>query len=324
MKKGAKVLLIIAALLVLIGAVTVGFGLILADGDFSKLSTFKYETNTYEIGEDFENIVIDTDTADIAFAKSEDGKCRVVLYERENVKHSATVKDGTLKIEENDTRKWYEHIGINFTSPRITVYLPKSEYALLTVDGDTGDTEIPGVLSFGSIQVSVDTGDINCFASVRENIGISTDTGDVFLDGVKASAISITTTTGDVYLSGVNATGGISVNVTTGEIGIKNTTCGSFTSHGSTGDITLTDTVAYGILVIERSTGEVKFNGADAAEIYVTTDTGDVDGSLLTDKVFIVKSDTGDIEVPRTQSGGRCEITTDTGDIEITVGRARN
>ena len=55
----------------------------------------------------------------------------------------------------------------------------------------------------------------------------------------------------------------------------------------------------------------------DAAEIFVETDTGDVKGSLLSEKVFIPKSDTGDIKVPKTVTGGRCEITTDTGDIKI-------
>jgi len=40
---------------------------------------------------------------------------------------------------------------------------------------------------------------------------------------------------------------------------------------------------------------------------------------LLTDKVFITKTDTGSINVPDSITGGRCEIKTDTGDIKITV-----
>ena len=30
-------------------------------------------------------------------------------------------------------------------------------------------------------------------------------------------------------------------------------------------------------------------DGSDAAELFITTDTGDVEGSLLTEKVFIVE-----------------------------------
>jgi len=70
---------------------------------------------------------------------------------------------------------------------------------------------------------------------------------------------------------------------------------------------------------IERSTGDVKFDGCDAAEVFVKTDTGDVTGTLLSEKVFIVETDTGKVDVPKTVNGGRCEITTDTGDINISI-----
>ena len=70
---------------------------------------------------------------------------------------------------------------------------------------------------------------------------------------------------------------------------------------------------------IERSTGDVRFTDCDAAEICVKTDTGDVTGSLLSDKVFITNTDTGSVNVPETISGGKCEIITDTGDIKITI-----
>ena len=70
-------------------------------------------------------------------------------------------------------------------------------------------------------------------------------------------------------------------------------------------------------LWIKRSTGDLKFDGCDASEIFVKTDTGDVTGNFLTDKVFLVQTDTGDVTVPKSVSGGKCEITTDTGDIRF-------
>ena len=68
---------------------------------------------------------------------------------------------------------------------------------------------------------------------------------------------------------------------------------------------------------IERNTGDVSFDGSDATEIFVKTTTGQVKGSLLTDKVFVAQTDTGHVDVPKTTTGGRCEITTDTGNVEI-------
>ena len=40
---------------------------------------------------------------------------------------------------------------------------------------------------------------------------------------------------------------------------------------------------------------------------------------VLSAKVFITETDTGKVEVPKSVTGGRCEIETDTGDIQITV-----
>ncbi len=51
----------------------------------------------------------------------------------------------------------------------------------------------------------------------------------------------------------------------------------------------------------------------------ISLHTADVTGTLLTEKVFLPKSDTGDIEVPKTNAGGKCEIITSTGDIKLTI-----
>jgi DUF4097 and DUF4098 domain-containing protein YvlB len=63
----------------------------------------------------------------------------------------------------------------------------------------------------------------------------------------------------------------------------------------------------------------VKFEKSDAAELSIKTDTGDVTGTLLTEKIFDAKSSTGDVDVPKTGSGGKCEIRTGTGDIRIKI-----
>ena len=70
---------------------------------------------------------------------------------------------------------------------------------------------------------------------------------------------------------------------------------------------------------IERSTGNVTFDGCDAAEIWVETDTGDVTGTFLSEKCFLAKTDTGTVAVPKSTAGGKCEVTTDTGDIKLNV-----
>jgi hypothetical protein len=65
-------------------------------------------------------------------------------------------------------------------------------------------------------------------------------------------------------------------------------------------------------------TGDVIFDGFDAENIYVNVSTGDITGTILSSKLFIAESGTGDVEVPRTYEGGKCILTTGTGDIYIT------
>ena len=91
-------------------------------------------------------------------------------------------------------------------------------------------------------------------------------------------------------------------------------------SSGNTGDIVLDNVITEEKLSLERSTGDVRFESCDAAEIFVKTDTGDVTGTLLTDKVFLAQSNTGELAVPNSVVGGRCEISTNTGDIKIDIG----
>ncbi|MBQ8409188.1 MAG: DUF4097 family beta strand repeat protein [Clostridia bacterium] len=319
MNKATKAWLIIAASLILIGGVLFTGVMSVLNWDFSKLSTSTYETNRHEINEAFEAISIHTDTADVVFVPSGSGDCSIVCHELKNAGHSVTVEDGTLIIKAMDTRKWYEHIGVNFGAPKITVYLPEAEYASLQINESTGDVEIPNNFQFESIDITVSTGDVKCATSATGAVRISASTGDIYAWYMSAGSLSLSTSTGDITVSSVICDNDLSVRVTTGNANLKDVSCKSLTSGGSTGDISLHNVTVAEKLSINRSTGDVKLDASDAAELFIETDTGDVEGSLLTDKIFITKTDTGRVSVPVSVEGGRCEITTNTGDIKITV-----
>lgn len=317
--KSAKKWIVAALLLILTGGV-IFCGVMTAFGwDFTKLSTSSYEKNSYQVEEAYTNISVSTDTADIIFVLSENSQTSVECYERKKEKHSVTVEDGTLVIKAVDTRKWYEHIGIDFGSSKITVSLPQKEYEALSIKSDTGDVAIPKELRFESIDIAGHTGDVKNYASTSGGIKVKTTTGKIYMEGVFAEKLDLTVSTGNVTALDVACAGDVTVEVSTGKTCLTNLTCQNLTSSGDTGDILLKNVVATQKFTIERDTGDVKFEGSDAAEIFVETDTGDVTGTLLTQKHFITKTDTGDVRVPDTKEGGRCEITTDTGDIEITL-----
>lgn len=319
MRKTTKIWLIIATSLVLVGCIIFGGVLCMLKWDFTKLSTVKYETNSYEINESYKNISVITDTTDIKLLPSGNGKCSVICYEQKNVKHLVEVKDDTLEIKVVDIRKWYEHIGIVFSSPKITVYLPNAQYDKLSIKENTGDVEIAKDFTFESINISTSTGSVKNYASAQKLIGIKTSTGNIKVKNISASALDLSVSTGNITAETIACDGDIKVHVSTGCTQISDAKCMTISSSGSTGDISLKNTIATEKLSIERSTGDVKLDGSDAAELFIKTDTGSVKGSLLSDKIFFVKSDTGSINVPKTGNGGKCDITTDTGDIKITI-----
>lgn len=319
MSETMKAWLIAAILLVVIGLIAFAVIMTIKGWDLTKLGTGKYETNTYELNEEFSNISIKSNTADIVFVPSDDEKCRVVCYEEEKAKHSVSVADGVLTVHVVDERKWYDYIGINFEAQKITIYLPEAEYSSLVVDESTGDIEISKAFKFESIDVSVRTGGVKCCASAAEAIKIAATTGDISVTESYAGQLELSVSTGNVTVSSVTCEGDVKVGVSTGKAYLTDIVCQSLLSSGSTGDIFLKNVIAAEKLSIKRSTGDVKLEGSDAAEIFVETATGNVEGSLLTDKVFVTKTDTGKINVPSSITGGKCEITTDTGNIKITI-----
>ena len=319
MSKSAKKWLIAAASLVMIGVFMFASVMTAYHWDFPRLSTDRFETNTYEISEEFSDIKLNTETADILFAASSDNMCRIVCYEEKKMKHSVSIQDGTLTVSVVDNREWYEHIGFSFDSPKVTVCLPKNEYVSLVIKESTGDITLPKDFTFSSIDLSLSTGRVDSLASSLGLMHIETNTGDICLQDLSAGELDLTVSTGHVDVQSVSCEGDVSICVSAGDTRLTNISCNSINSDGSTGNITLKNVITEEMISIERSTGDVQFEGCDAGKLEINTDTGDVIGSLLSSKAFIAHSDTGDIDVPETTSGGKCKITTNTGDIRITI-----
>lgn len=261
--------------------------------------TNKLEIKEYEIKDNFNDIKILTNAANIEFVFSENSNSLILCAEQKNANHLVKVIDNTLLIEIDDNEKWYEHIGMNFSNPKITVYLPKNEYGKLWIKSNTGDIDIPNNFKFKSIDILGDTGNVTNYASVYENLRIKTGTGNVHIEKINANKFDLSTSTGNLK--------------------IVNTKCKNLFSESDTGNIYLENVIASEKFIIETDTGDVKFKTSDASDIFIETDTGNVTGSLVTEKVIFAESDTGNIDVPKIMAEEKCEIITDTGDIKITI-----
>ena len=322
MRKGVIILLIIAAALTLLGVATATVGIV-AMCDTGSLTDEKYQTKVYESEEGIDSIEIKTSTTDVELRPYNKEGYKVECFEKKNISHTVTVKDGKLLIEARDTRKWYEHINFYTKPTKITVYIPAGEYSSLSVKSSTGKTTVDKDFTFDSATVNCSTGDVAFFASTKDSLTIKASTGRITVGKAENGAF----THGNLTLSA--SSGSITVHdldckdaritVSTGKTTIYGMRCDSFTSTGDTGDLSMKNVIAKDSITVKRDTGDVTFNKCDAAKLDILTDTGDVSGSLLSEKVFIYKTDTGDVNLPETESGGTCKITTDTGDIDIRI-----
>jgi len=229
MKTKTKISLIIGVSLFILGAVIFVGAMFMLNWNFLKLSTVKYETNTYEINEQFSDISIITDTADITFISSDDGKTKIVCDEAVNEKHNVYVSENTLKIEVDNQRKWYHYIGINFKTPKLTVYLGENQLENLIIKEDTGDIKIPAQFSFSSIDIKLSTGDVENYACASADIKIETTTGQIKTENITAQNVSLTASTGKIDVTGLKASGDLKLAVSTGKTILNNITCKNIT-----------------------------------------------------------------------------------------------
>ena len=133
--------------------------------------------------------------------------------------------------------------------------------------------------------------------------------------------ISVSSNTGRVDISSITCNGAIDIQINTGKINLESVFCQAFNSKGNTGHISLNKLTATQNISIKRGTGKVSLNDCFAREIFVKTNTGSVRGRLPSNMAFIVRTNTGRMEIPKVPIGeaigGRCEIRTNTGNIKF-------
>ena len=291
--------LIAAGILVILGLINCGVAFSALGFSFNKLETTEYVTNTYEVTEAFDDIDIEADTEKVDLVYAEDGICRVVCVERADLPHKVCVENNILKISEIPHPVSFKP-EVSLHDLSITVYLPEYSYGDIKILADTGNVSLPAGFTFENIQMKLDTGYALCSALANQEAQISTDSGDITLSGMSADLMDLETDTGNITLSDIKA-GDLSLESDSGRADLKNCIAGK--------------------LCVTTSVGNISFDECDADTITAASDTGSITGTLLSEKTFVTQTDTGEVNVPASGQGGKCELTTDTGDIEIFVRR---
>lgn len=262
MKNTTKKWLIIAVSLIIFGIAVFAIIMSACNWDFTKLNTTKYETNTYNINQKFSNVTLNTNTADITFLLSDDENCKIECFEEQNSKHVITIQDDTLVIDNVSQKAWYDHVGINFGSPKITIYLPKAEYGELIITHSTGDITLENITA-ENIDISLSTGDLILENVQCKNFTSSASTGDIkFKKVISEEKITLTRSTGDIFFEESDAAG-LDITTDTGDVTGSLLSEKIFSASTSTGDIAVPDTNSGGECKITTSTGDIQIKIAN-------------------------------------------------------------
>lgn len=197
---------------------------------------------------------------------------------------------------------------------------------ILFVPSDTNKCEVvchETITELHSVSVENDTLTIDAVNTKKwyDYIGIiilDTPKITVYLPKEYYALVKVNLTTGDVSLSNL-VLDELKVTTTTGDTSLSDISCKALSSTGSTGKITLNNVVAEELLSVKRSTGNITLNACDGGEIILNTTTGNIKGTLLSEKIFKAKSTTGSVSVPDTHTGGNCNISVTTGNIKIKI-----
>ncbi|MGN1048779.1 MAG: DUF4097 family beta strand repeat-containing protein [Eubacteriales bacterium] len=319
MKTAKKVAIIAASALIAVGLL-ISFGAIIAmDFDFSGMNTITPVTNAYSVKESFTNINIEGAECDIRLLASDDGLCKVLCSESDKISHSVEVNNKALFIKRTDNRKWYEHIGVYWGKMEIAVYLPQSDYEYLYVKSLSGNIEIPEGFSFVEADIHNTSGDIFFSANTENDLSVKNVSGKLSVSNSSPIRLDAESTSGNVTISSVKSAAELSVKTVSGDIGLRDIECKDIYAESTSGDVAFSDVYASEKIRIGNVSGQIGLYGCDASSLWINTTSGDVSGTLLTEKIFIAESVSGNISVPYSGTGGKCEIKTTSGNIKITL-----
>lgn len=299
--KTTKRIMLAALLLVILGAGMIVTALARGNYDWKEITTMSFVTKTYEVSEPFFGITVKDIESCVRVVRSSDDRCRVICPEEEDgsIYYTVSVNDGVLNVQCHDERKWYQHIGIFFEIPVVEVCLPEEEYQQLAVSTVSGRIEVAEGLAFEEVSLESVSGSVHMYAQAEKTLKAESNSGRVTIENASPEQLSAKTSSGRIELAHIR--------------------CGEAAIQSTAGRMELTDVIAEKNLFAKNVSGSVNLDGCDAGAISIETTSGAVKGTLLSDKNFMANSSSGRVEIPRSNLGGDCEITTTSGSIRIEI-----
>lgn len=229
----------------------------------------------------------------------------------------------------------WDFLKLQTTTYETNTYHIQDSYANILIDIDTTnltilptDEETTTVVCFeqSKIQHIVEVADHTL--SIREmdtrawyehiSLSFQSPKVTIYMPQNQYAAVSVKASTADIQIEKLSANY-LDLTLSTGDMQLMDMQCKNIKTTVSTGDIHLKNVIVAQELTMQSGTGDIFLEGCDAERLKIKTTTGDVVGWLLSPKVFLAQTNTGDVKIPQTTEGGLCEITTQTGDIDMDV-----
>ncbi len=315
--KASKLLLTVALSMVALGLLFVAIAFVMTGFQPSAFNNAgESKTETYLLEEVFDHINLQTAEADICILPSEDGTCRVICEETEKITHTVEVVNGTLRIRQEDTRAWYEHIGIFWAQMRVTVYLPEHVYQSMRLESVSGkiQLEIPLEIT-GDVSLKSTSGDISVRDITCRRFDASAVSGKIIVSNLQTKDAVCTATSGDLSVKNITVDGALELESVSGKIVLDDGHAARTTCNATSGDVKFENCLVDEHLEIHTVSGRINLISCDADTLRLGTVSGDVRGELLSEKTFQTQTTSGNVRVPSGQTGGLCYITTTSGNI---------
>ena len=301
MKNAKRIVISAALLLVAVGGLMIAVSAAKGDFDIKNMKELSYEMKIFEVKEAFSDIYVEDTECGVRILPATDGKCKVICPEKQDgsIYHTVTVDDGVLSVQRHDERKWYQYIGVSFGTPDVEVYLPEKVYGQLAFHSTDGSIKVADGFTFERASLESISGSVRMFSEVKKELKAETTSGRVTIENASPETLVAKSISGRIVLSHIRS--------------------GEITAKSTSGKIELTDVIAEKNLYAKSISGGVALDGCDGGTIKIETTSGSVKGTILSDKIFITDSTSGNVNIPRSSAGGECEITTTSGSIAIEI-----
>ncbi len=320
MKKGIKIALITALILLGIGIILTAVAFCMVGFELSGLNGVESVTLEHSIGSDFSNIDISAVEADVNIQKSNTGKAYVVCRETDKITHSVHVENGTLSIIRYDQRSWWECVGIFWAEMSVTLYLPEAEYGNVRLESVSGNVRLDNGFQLGDLHMKTSSGKALLNTVHAGRIQISTISGDVEAKHIICKDLSLDTASGDLLLSKIETEEVVFLKSTSGNIEWDHGTGSALQISAVSGNLSVSDCLFGGDLSANTTSGEIRMQGIDAQNLTFSTVSGNINISLLKEKRYETSTVSGNIHVPNDGGEGNCKLSSVSGNIRVTVG----